>query len=249
MFFFWDAIVPPKKKSKIVSLSIKSNTLGRTMSVDLEPLFDHKRFWEGNGSDKSNLWQVLANHYINLGFNEGLIDFLQFAIGTHAPKLDQHLDLVAKLPGNHKLQLAKLLKGVIDLSHHTDLVRCKVGPPKEPARDQIEEELHEFSDPDKINIKRATTNFLLHAIQACKMTGTRVKFQTYGKYKKVLTINPILQLLRAGPAAARPALKANAEVQKPVAPETVGEDLKYPVAVAEELEVSSSEQTTYRQTL
>ena len=97
--------------------------------------------------------ELFATVATEMGFDPGLVAYLKFAIGTHAPKLNKHQDLIARLPGEHKLQLATLLKGVIDLSHHTDLVRCKAGPPKEPVRDQIEVDLNEFLDPQKINIK------------------------------------------------------------------------------------------------
>ncbi|MDR3504277.1 MAG: SidE phosphodiesterase domain-containing protein [Legionella sp.] len=281
------------KKNPSVVLPIKSSTLGRRMEVDLEPLQDFKHFWQDGEGDQSNIWQVLADNYINkpyldvpalfrgyidithdnftvhhrnhdtthavrqrlyaqnyldliqnygneeyapiateinnnnelkaclelaiylcrsgrtneksgkddpsnakrsaelfavvateMGFDPDLVNFLKFAIGTHAPKLENHQDLVEKLPGEHKLALAHLLKGVIDLSHHTDLVRCKVGPPKEPVREQIDEELGEFLDPKKIDVERATTNFLVHATQLCKMTGTRVKFETFSQQDK-----------------------------------------------------------------
>lgn len=292
-----------KKKPPVV-LPIKSSTLGRRMEVDLEPLHGFKHFWQGGQGDKSRIWQVLADNYINkpyldvpvlfrgyfdithdnftvhhrnhdtthavrqrlyaqnyleliqnygneeyapiaaeinnndelkaclelaiylcrsgrtneksgkddpsnakrsaelfavvateMGFDPALIDFLKFAVGTHAPKLENHQDLVNKLPGEHKLALAHLLKGIIDLSHHTDLVRCKVGPPKEPVREQIDEELGEFLDPTKINVKRATTNFLVHATQLCKMTGTRVKFETFSQQDK--ENNPKLKVQHA----------------------------------------------------
>ena len=125
-------------------------------------------------------------------FNPGLINFLKFAIGTHAPRPDQYQHLLEGLPGEDKLQLAALLKGVIDLSHHTDLVRCKVGSPKQPVREQIETDLGEFLDDSKVNIHRATTNLLLQATQACKMTGTRVKFKTFGQQDNANT--PLLKI-------------------------------------------------------
>lgn len=134
-----------------------------------------------NAKRSAELFAVVATE---MGFEPGLVNFLRFAIGTHAPKLENHHDLVDKLPGEHKLALAHLLKGVIDLSHHTDLVRCKVGPPKEPVREQIDEELGEFLDPKKIDAKRATTNFLVHATQLSKMTGTRVKFEAFSQQDK-----------------------------------------------------------------
>lgn len=292
------------KKNPPVVLPIKSSTLGRRMEVDLEPLQDFKYFWQAGEGDQSQIWQVLADHYINkpyldvpalfrgyvdisydnftvhhrnhdtthavrqrlyaqnyldliqnygndeyapiateinnndelkaclelaiylcrsgrtneksgkddpsnakrsaelfavvameMGFDPDLVNFLKFAIGTHAPKLENHPELVDKLPGEHKLALAHLLKGVIDLSHHTDLVRCKVGPPKEPVREQIDEELGEFLDPAKIDVKRATTNFLVHATQLCKMTGTRVKFETFSQQDK--ENNPKLKVQHA----------------------------------------------------
>ncbi|WP_165485151.1 SidE phosphodiesterase domain-containing protein [Legionella rowbothamii] len=145
-----------------------------------------------NAQRSAQLFAVVA---VEMGFDPDLVNFLQFAVGTHAPKLGNHQDLVDKLPGEHKLALAHLLKGVIDLSHHTDLVRCKVGPPQEPVREQIDEELGEFLDSKKIDVKRATTNFLVHATQLCKMTGTRVKFETFSQQDK--ENNPKLKVQHA----------------------------------------------------
>ncbi|MFJ1269057.1 SidE phosphodiesterase domain-containing protein [Legionella lytica] len=145
-----------------------------------------------NAQRSAELFAVVA---LEMGFDPDLVNFLKFAIGTHAPKLENHPDLVDKLPGEHKLALAHLLKGISDLSHHTDLVRCKVGSPTESVREQIDEELGEFLDPTKIDVKRATTNFLLHATQLCKMTGTRVKFETFSQQDK--ENNPKLKVQHA----------------------------------------------------
>ncbi|CAM4425756.1 MAG: hypothetical protein LEGION0403_FIIPPAGN_01012 [Legionella sp.] len=145
-----------------------------------------------NAKRSAELFTVVA---IEMGFDPDLVNFLKFAIGTHAPKLENHPDLVDKLPGEHQLTLAHLLKGVIDLSHHTDLVRCKVGPPTEPVREQIDDELGDFLDPKKIDVKRATTNFLVHATQLCQMTGTRVKFETFSQQDK--ENNPQLKVQHA----------------------------------------------------
>ncbi|WP_156812578.1 hypothetical protein, partial [Legionella tunisiensis] len=55
----------PPRKSSLIKLPTKSSTLGRTMTVDLSPLSQFKRFWEKGQSDRSSVWQVLANNYIN----------------------------------------------------------------------------------------------------------------------------------------------------------------------------------------
>ncbi len=137
-----------------------------------------------NAKRSAELFAVIA---LELGFDQGLVHFLQFAVATHKPNLDDESveDLIShlpELPGHDRKELGRLLKGLIDLSHHTDLVRCKVGHPQQPVRHQIEEDLEVFLDPDKVNVERVTTNLLDHATRACKLTGTRVKYQTYGEH-------------------------------------------------------------------
>lgn len=118
-----------------------------------------------------------------LEIDPGLINFLQFAVATHAPDLnkEKYQELINGIPGKpeEKHALAELMKGVIDLSHHTDLVRCKVGPPKQPVGDQIEKELSHFVDTKKANPKIISQNMLAHAAKACELTGTRIKYNTF----------------------------------------------------------------------
>lgn len=145
-----------------------------------------------NAKRSAELFSVVAT---KLGFDPGLIKFLAFSIEMHNPKLQDYPELIANLPGEHKSQLASVLKGVLDLSHHTDLVRCKVGSPDEPVKEKIEQALLTFLDPQKINVKRATNNLLIHATQLCKMTGTRVKFQSFSQQDE--DNNPKLKILHA----------------------------------------------------
>ena len=118
-----------------------------------------------------------------LKFDKGLIDYLEFAIATHAPDLNQpkFQNLIDKLPGEpeQKLALAEMLKGIIDLSHHTDLVRCKTGSSKQPVSGQMEKELSHFINSDKADPKLIAQNMLLHAADACALTGTRIKYQEF----------------------------------------------------------------------
>ncbi|STX36885.1 SidE phosphodiesterase domain-containing protein [Legionella feeleii] len=283
---------PQGPETDIVNLPTKSSSFGYTMSIDLAPLNQFKKFWQHNANtNKSGIWQCLANNYINrpyldipsviakysynlqhdnytvyhrnhdvthavrqrhyaqnyleiiakygkdefstlaeaiindaevktclelaiflcrsgrtneqsgrddpnnakrsselftevatrLGFDKGLIEFLAFSIATHKPDFAKYKDLVSKLPGNDKEKLAKLLYRIIDLSHHTDLVRCKTGGPDQPVRKDIEHELSELLAENKVNVPNAVSNLLTYAIQACKTTGTCVKYQEFGR--------------------------------------------------------------------
>ncbi len=110
-----------------------------------------------------------------------MIEFLAFSVATHKPNFADYSDLVNKLPGNDKENLAKLLYRIIDLSHHTDLVRCKTGGPDQPVRKDIEHELDELLAENQIDVPKAVSNLLTYAIQSCKTTGTRVKYREFGK--------------------------------------------------------------------
>ncbi len=132
-----------------------------------------------NARRSAELFEAVA---VRLGFHQGLVRFLAFAIATHAPNLDNHPDLISLLPGknnNDKRILAELLLKCVDLSHHTDLVRCKVGGVVQPVRPEIEKDLHQLLDASSVDIPLAVSNLLTYAIQACQSTGTRVKFQEF----------------------------------------------------------------------
>ena len=137
---------------------------------------------QNNGKRSAELFTAIA---VNLGFDQNLVKFLAYSIKTYLPNYNPSSDdeLIQKLPDRcgDRVQLAKLLKGIIELSHDTDLVRCRNNP--ETINTPVERELKNFLAPH-VNVKRAVTNMLLYAIDACKITGTRVKYTAYSSPQK-----------------------------------------------------------------
>lgn len=126
-----------------------------------------------NAKRSAKLFREIAH---NIGFNRQLVDSVATCMSTHIPHDGPDQDYpVAGLQGSPAEQLAKskVIKNILDMSHHADLVRCWHDSPKEPIYDVIQAKM-QFLTGEQDRSNAATKHLLNLAKVYCHMTGTSV---------------------------------------------------------------------------